>query len=148
MCVRHPPGLNTTTFSLKDTKINKNTFILPVKRETPRPASNNVVQSLFQVDIKKISKLVLHRPFNVMDVEERISSLFVDGESQVPRKNPSHPDIVNHMTRALVDVFTLWTPYELYAFLTFYKSNEQKFRTCPAWVSQPRANRFLLRMSN
>ena len=34
-------------------EINKNTFILPVKRETPTPGFNNVVQSLFQVDVKK-----------------------------------------------------------------------------------------------
>lgn len=34
-------------------EINKNTFILPVKRETPTPGFNNVVKSLFQVDVKK-----------------------------------------------------------------------------------------------
>lgn len=34
-------------------EINKNTFILPVKRETPMPGFNNVVKSLFQVDVKK-----------------------------------------------------------------------------------------------
>lgn len=36
------------------TEINKNTIIFPVKRETPTPGFNNVVQSLFHIDIKKI----------------------------------------------------------------------------------------------